>query len=250
MVETTIFTATQIAEAQLEISKLGFSSERTQKIIKSSSDIAAVFGASVQDVGKTIASTLNQFGLDAEESGDVADLMAVAFRDSALDISKYREAMKNVGPTAKATGLSLKRTTAILAVLANNAVDGSLGGTKLRSALSDLAKKSPDAAAALKKLENGSLSYSEMLELLNKRAALVGQIIQDQGPAIEEMEAKLDSAAGTTKKLADALQDSLFFNVERTKAATESLGISVGNALAPMMSQLADAMESFAEVSS
>lgn len=244
---TTIFTATQIAEAQLEISKLGFSSERTQKIIKSSSDIAAVFGASVQDVGKTIASTLNQFGLDAEESGDVADLMAVAFRDSALDISKYREAMKNVGPTAKATGLSLKRTTAILAVLANNAVDGSLGGTKLRSALSDLAKKSPDAAAALKKLENGSLSYSEMLELLNKRAALVGQIIQDQGPAIEEMESKLDSATGTTKELADALKDSLFFNVERTKAATESLGISVGNALAPMMSELANAMESFAE---
>ena len=244
---TSIFTSTQVAEAQLEISKLGFAADRTKAIIASATDIAAIFGGSIEDVGKTIASTLNQFGLEAEESGNVADIMAVAFRDSALDISKFREAMKNVGPTAKATGLDLKKTTALLAVLANNAVDGSLGGTKLRSTLSDLAKQFPDAAAGLKKLENGTLSYAELVELLNKRAALVGAIFQDQGEAIEEMEQKLDSAAGTTSKLADAIEGELFYNVERLKAATESLGISIGNALAPMMSDLADSMEDFAK---
>lgn len=244
---TSIFTATQVAEAQLEISKLGFQADRTKAIIKSATDIAAIFGGSIEDVGKTIASTLNQFGLEAEESGDVADIMAVAFRDSALDISKFREAMKNVGPTAKATGLDLKKTTALLAVLANNAVDGSLGGTKLRSTLSDLAKQFPDAASGLKKLENGTLSYAELVELLNKRAALVGAIFQDQGDAIEEMEQKLDSATGTTTELAKAIEGELFANVERLKAATESLGISIGNALAPMVADLADAMEEFAQ---
>ena len=244
---TSIFTATQVAEAQLEISKLGFEADRTKAIINSATDIAAIFGGSIEDVGKTIASTLNQFGLDADQSGDVADIMAVAFRDSALDISKFREAMKNVGPTAKATGLDLKKTTALLAVLANNAVDGSLGGTKLRSTLSDLAKEFPDAASGLKRLENGTLSYAELVELLNKRAALVGAIFQDQGDAIEDMERKLDSASGTTSRLAEALEDELFYNVERVKAATESLGISIGNALAPLLSDLADSMESFAK---
>lgn len=244
---TSIFTATQVAEAQLEISKLGFEADRTQKIIGSATDIAAIFGGSIEDVGKTIASTLNQFGLEAEESGNVADIMAVAFRDSALDISKFREAMKNVGPTAKATGLDLKKTTALLAVLANNAVDGSLGGTKLRSTLSDLAKQFPDAAQGLKSLENGTLSYAELVELLNKRAALVGAIFQDQGDAIEEMEQKLDSASGTTSDLAKAIEGELFYNVERLKAAVESLGISIGNALAPMMANLADSVEEFAK---
>ena len=244
---TTIFTATNVSEAQLEIAKLGFSADRTASIIESSADVAAVFGGSIQDVGKTIAATLNQFGLEAEQSGNVADIMALAFRDSALDISKYREAMKNVGPTAKATGLSLEKTTAVLAVLANNAVDGSLGGTKLRSALSDLAKDSPDVAAALKKLENGTLSYSELLDLLNKRAALVGAILQDQGDEVEIMEKKLLSAAGTTSKLAEALEGELFYNVERLRAATESLGISIGTALEPMIAALADAIEGFAK---
>ena len=244
---TTIFTATNVSEAQLEIAKLGFSADRTAEIIKSSADVAAVFGGSIQDVGKTIAATLNQFGLEAEESGNVADIMALAFRDSALDISKYREAMKNVGPTAKATGLSLEKTTAVLAVLANNAVDGSLGGTKLRSALSDLAKDSPDVARALDKLNNGTLSYAELLELLNKRAALVGAILQDQGDEVDAMEAKLKRAAGTTSELAEALEGELFYNVERLRAATESLGISIGNALAPLIADLADSMESFAK---
>lgn len=244
---TTIFTATNVSEAQLEIAKLGFSADRTASIIKSSADVAAVFGGSIQDVGKTIAATLNQFGLEAEESGNVADVMALAFRDSALDISKFREAMKNVGPTAKANNLSLEKTTAVLAVLANNAVDGSLGGTKLRSALSDLAKDSPDVAKALKRLQNGTLSYSELLDLLNKRAALVGAILQDQGDEVEIMEKKLKSAAGTTSELAEALEGELFYNVERLRAATESLGISIGNALAPLIEDLADAIEGFAK---
>lgn len=244
---TTIFTATSVSEAQLEIAKLGFSAERTAKIVESSADIAAVFGGTIDDVGKTMAATLNQFGLEATESARVADVMALAFRDSALDISKYREAMKNVGPTAKATGLSLEKTTAVLAVLANNAVDGSLGGTKLRSALSDLAKDSPDVASALKKLENGTLSYSELLDLLNKRAALVGAILQDQGDEVEIMEKKLKAAAGTTSELAEALEGELFYNVERLRAATESLGISIGDALAPIIADLSDALEGFAK---
>lgn len=245
--QTTIFTATSVSEAQLEIAKLGFSADRTASIIESSADIAAIFGGSIEDVGKTIAATLNQFGLEAEQSGDVADLMALAFRDSALDISKFREAMKNVGPTAKANNLSLEKTTAVLAVLANNAVDGSLGGTKLRSALSDLAKDSPDVAKALEKLEGGTLSYAELLDLLNKRAALVGAILQDQGDEVEAMEQKMKGAAGTTKELAAALEGELFFNVERLRAATESLGISIGTALEPMIADLADALESFAK---
>lgn len=244
---TTIFTATSVAQAQLEISKLGFNAERTKDVIKSSADIAAVFGSTITDVGKTIAATVNQFGLEAKDSGDVADIMAVAFRDSALDVSKFAQSMKNVGPTAKATGLDLKKTTALLAVLANNAVDGSLGGTKLRSTLSDLAKQFPDAAAGLKKLENGTLSYAELVELLNKRAALVGAIFQDQGDAIEEMEKKLDKAKGTTGELAGELEGELFYNVERLSAAMESLGISIGNAMGDMVADLANSLEGLAK---
>lgn len=244
---TSIFTATQVAEAQLEISKLGFEADQTKSVIKSATDIASIFGGSIEDTGKTIASTLRQFGLEADESGNVADIMAVAFRDSALDVSKFREAMKNVGPTAKATGLDLKKTTALLAVLANNAVDGSLGGTKLRSTLSDLAKQFPDAEAGLKKLENGTLSYAELVELLNKRAALVGAIFQDQGDAIEEMEKKLESAGGTTSALAKAIEGELFYNVERLNAAVKDVGISIGDALAPLIAELANSLEQFAE---
>lgn len=250
---TSVFMATDIAKAQLEIAKLGVQGEALERVLVKAKDVATIFGTEVDKTGGTILSTMRQFGLavdDTEEGvagvANTADIMAAAFKNSALDLNSFREAMKNVGPTAKAAGLDMVQTTARLAVLANAAVKGSLGGTKLRSALSDLAKDFPDAAEALKRLEAGTLSYSEILELLNKRAALVGQVLSDNSDEIRDFEAILYNATGTVDAMADGLQDRLFFQVERVKNAFQSLGISIGEGLTPIVNELADFVEKLA----
>lgn len=250
---TSVFMATDIAKAQLEIAKLGVQGEALEKVLVKAKDVATIFGTEVDVTGATILSTMRQFGLavdDTEEGVEgvsrTADIMAAAFKNSALDLTKFREAMKNVGPTAKAAGLDMVQTTARLAVLANAAVSGSLSGTKLRSALSDLAKEFPDAAEALRRLEAGTLSYSELLELLNKRAALVGQVLSDNSDEVRDFEAILYNATGTVEAMADGLQDRLFFQVERVKNAFQSLGISIGEGVTPIVNELADFVEKLA----
>lgn len=244
---TSVFMATDISKAQLEIAKLGLKGEALEQVLTKSKDVATIFGTEIDATGKTLLATLRQFGLAADSTAEgtenislAADVMASAFKNSALDLSKFSEAMKNVGPTARATGLDMVQTTALLAVLANNAVQGSLGGTKLRSTLSDLAAEFPDVANALERLENGTLSYAELVELLNKRAALVGAIFQDQGDEIRDFEAILRNATGTVDVLADGLEKRLFFQVERLKNSFQSMGITIGNGITPIVTELAD----------
>ena len=248
----TIFLAREASEAQLELAKLGFRADEINAVLGRSTKLATVFGTELDKTGRTIASTLRQFGLGLRGAEglanvtEVADVMAVAFRESALDLDKFRESMKNVGPTARATGRDLYETTALLAVLANNAVDGSLGGTKLRSMLSDLAKQFPDVADGLEKLNDQSLTYADLVELLNKRAALVGAIFQDNGVQIKAFENALRNAGGAVDEMNEGLEDKLFFQVEKLKNAFTAIGQELGDALAPTVESLASSFESFA----
>jgi hypothetical protein len=249
---SSVFLATEASAAQLELAKLGFQAGEVNKVLDRSVKLATVFGSDLDATGRTVASTLRQFGLTLrgddglENVAQVTDVMAAAFKNSALDLTKFRESMKNVGPTARATGLDLVETTSLLAVLANNAVDGSLGGTKLRSTLSDLAKQFPDVAEALKDLENGTLTYSELVELLNKRAALVGAIFQNSGREIRDFERILRNATGTLDEMTEGIEDNLFFQVERLSNAFRAVGIELGDALTPVVVTLADAFEGLA----
>lgn len=249
----TIFLAREASEAQLELAKLGFRADEINAVLGRSTKLATVFGTELDKTGRTIASTLRQFGLGLRGAEglanvtEVADVMAVAFRESALDLDKFRESMKNVGPTARATGRDIYETTALLAVLANNAVDGSLGGTKLRSMLSDLAKQFPDVADGLEKLNDQSLTYADLVELLNKRAALVGAIFQDNGVQIKAFENALRNAGGAVDEMNEGLEDKLFFQVEKLKNAFTAIGQELGDALAPTVESLAGSFESFAK---
>lgn len=249
----TVFLAREASQAQLELAKLGFRADEINAVLDRSTQLATVFGTDLDKTGKTIASTLRQFGLGLrgaeglENVGRVTDVMSEAFRSSALDLDKLREGLKNVGPTARSTGLSFEKTVALLAVLSNNAVDGSLGGTKLRSTLSDLAKQFPDVAEGLDSLGDQTLTYSDLLDILNKRAALVGAIFNKNQVEIEGFERALLEAAGATDELSKGIENQFFFQLDKLKNAFQAVGTEIGYALAPTVESLADSFSSFAE---
>lgn len=249
----TVFLAREASQAQLELAKLGFRADEINAVLDRSTQLATVFGTDLDKTGKTIASTLRQFGLGLrgaeglENVGRVTDVMSEAFRSSALDLDKLREGLKNVGPTARSTGLSFEKTVALLAVLSNNAVDGSLGGTKLRSTLSDLAKQFPDVAEGLDSLGDQTLTYSDLLDILNKRAALVGAIFNKNQVEIEGFERALLEAAGATDELSKGIENKFFFQLDKLKNAFQAVGTEIGFALAPTVESLADSFSTFAE---
>jgi len=138
---TTAFTASEVLELSTELAKLGFDSKQIKAASKGILDLAAATGSDLAEAATVAAGTLRGFGMDASETGRVADVMANSFSSSGLDINKFAESMKLVAPISNTLGESLEVTTGALSVLADNQIAGSMAGTQLRKIMSDLAMK-------------------------------------------------------------------------------------------------------------
>ena len=132
---TTVFTASQVAQLQVEFAKLGFSSQEIRGVTKDTLALASATGADLSTSAAVAGQTLRAFGLDVSETSRVTDTMAKSFSSSALDMDKFSNSMQYVAPIAKQVGFTIEGTTAMLGTLANAGISGSMAGTSLRKIL-------------------------------------------------------------------------------------------------------------------
>ena len=137
----TAFSATQVSGLQTEFAKLGFNEQEILNATEATLSLAAATGSDLGEAAAIAGSTLGGFGLGAEETQRVVDVMAKSFSISALDIEKFRESMKNVAPSAKTVGQTLEETTAQLATLSKAGISGSKAGSNLSTGFINLAAK-------------------------------------------------------------------------------------------------------------
>jgi hypothetical protein len=87
----TAFSATQVSGLQTEFAKLGFNEQEILNATEATLSLAAATGSDLGEAAAIAGATLGGFGLDAEETQRVVDVMAKSFSTSALDIEKFRE---------------------------------------------------------------------------------------------------------------------------------------------------------------
>lgn len=238
--ESTIFTRIEIIEAQKELAKLGTSGADIGKIIPSISSLAGALDEDLAGSAAGVKEALNIFSLEAGEAQRVTDLYAQAVQSSALTIPQLREGLKNIGPILSQQNVSLEDSVSLLALLANSAIKGSTAGTKLRSTFNKLAKTYSDGNVALSKFTEGNLEYSEILSILNSRAAVVGSILQDQSGSLKDLQVLFQGASGAANRLSSEFEGELFFTVEQLKNSFQNLGITIGQTLVPAVDVLRD----------
>ena len=241
---TTSFSASQVSELQLELSKLGF----TQKELTGGDGIPGMTNAVLnlskafdQDLGETatvVGATLRQFGLDSADTGRVTDVMAASFAGSALDLEKFKESMKNVAPVANEFGFSLEETSSLIAVLANNGIAGSDAGTKLKMAFSELAKSGVPVKDTFTKIIQGGTGFTESLELLGTRAAILGPVFGKNLEDLSSLNAAFMEAEGTAQSMSDAMGNTTAGKLAEMQSAIEAAQIELGTALAPAILQV------------
>ena len=150
--ETTVFSARQAAEGMSFLAQAGF---KTQQIIKALPATLNLASAGGLDLGKSadIASNvLSGFGLEAVQTGRVADVMAKAITSSNVNVSELGESMKFFAPTAKALGIGLEESTATIGLMGNSGLKGSIATQSLGSALTRLAAGGGAVTKTLKSL--------------------------------------------------------------------------------------------------
>ena len=238
---TTAFTASQVVQLQTEFSKLGFSTSEILDATEATLSLAAASGTDLADAATVAGNTIRSFGLDASETGMVADVMAKSFTTSALDMDKFRESMKLVAPISKVTNTSLQETSAALAVLADRGVSGSMAGTQLRRVMSDLATKTglsfqDSLELTAKKLEAATttaekLSIAKTLVGDRAKGSLIA--LAENRDALNELAVAYDNAGGTAKNMGEENLNNLSGDIIRLSSAWEGflLGIEDGEGL-------------------
>ena len=237
--KSTQFTAAQVADAQTELAKMGFTTTGILNATSGALDLAVSSGVEMSEAAEIMAATMNGFGMSTAEASRITDVMAKSFVTSALDADKFRESMKLVAPTAKTTKVSLEQTTAALAVLANQGIAGSMAGTSLRRTLMELsAKTGKDFRTSLDiyadRLQNAA-STSEKLgiatEAVGVRSAGVLIALTEQRDKLDELTMSYEAAGGAAGDMVDVMEDNLSGDKKKMKSALEGMAIAVSNAL-------------------
>jgi len=158
----------EIAAVSVELGKAGFSAEKTKQALAGVVQSSEATGEGLARTGEVIGTTLNQFGLSADNSIKIADLLTQASNASAAGTNDLGEALSYVGAQAKASNQSIEDTVTTIALLANGGIKGSAAGTGLAEALRRLKLASAGATTELTDLRSrGSKNAIAAFERLN-----------------------------------------------------------------------------------
>ena len=237
---STKFTASEVANLQIEFSKLGFTSDEILDVTEGTLNLSTAFGLDLATSASVAGSTLRAFGLDASETTRLTDVMATSFGSTALDMDKFANSMSFVAPVAKVAGFSLEETTAILGTLANAGISGSMAGTSLRQVFLELSNENSKLAKrlggtvsnaeeleqALTKLKDEGIGTAEMKQLVGQRAVSAFSILLDGAGTVSDLTTAFNDANGAGKLMADEMLDTLESKFKIMQSASEDLAIA------------------------
>ena len=267
--------AGEVAQGMEELAALGFSAKEIMKAMPSVISASEASGADMAETATIMASSLNAFGLEAKDSGHVADLLAMAANKSAADISYMGDALKYAGPPAKALNVSLEDTSAAIGIMSDAGLEGSQAGTALRASFIRLAKPTKQSQKAMdamgisltnskgefvgmpgliKQFQDGMKGMTKEQKLANV-AQIVGTesasgflTLIDAGPdKIGKFSKSLKDSNGASKTAADRMKDNLKGSLEQLGGAFESLAIIIAKIMAPSLRSLADYVTALVE---
>lgn len=254
---TTMFSATQAADAQGFLAMAGFSAKAILDAMPGMLSLAKAGDtdlAQTADIGSNI---LTGFNLPADQMTRVGDVLTGAFTRSNTSLYMLGETMKYVAPVAAGVGADIETVAAMAGKLGDAGIQGSMGGTALRSILGRLAAPPKAAADALKELgirtkdAKGNLrELPAILEELHKKTAKMGnaqragvfkdiageeafsglQVLVGQagkGDLQKFVKTLKEQTTGEADKTAGTMADNLVGDLDELSSAWEDVGIQV-----------------------
>ena len=225
---STAWTATQVAQLETEYAKLGFTTPQIEAAAEATLNLATAAGTELARAAEVAGGIIRAYGKDASETANVTDIMAHAFSSSALDMEKFANAMTYVGPVAAGANINLKESTALLSVLANNMIDGSMAGTSLKMIINELSQSGKPLAERLKELADKGLTLAEAEGEVGKRAQTALLVLAKNADLLPGLTAEYDKVAGSAKRMADIMLDTVEGELKLFKSALDEVKITLG----------------------
>jgi len=259
------------ATAMLNFARAGLSAEEAANTIAPAMNLAAGEGGDLDTVSAGLIATINGFHGSFDDAARYADVFANACNNSALDVNSLSEAMSIAAPIFATAGYSVEDAALYMGVMANNGIDANKAATSLKTGMARLVKPAKDGATWMERLginivnADGSmkdsvtvqkelneafagLSESEQIAAAsaifgkNQMApwlALINTAPEDVNALSEALQTE-----GTTAEMANAMMGGFGGSLEKLKSSIDVAAVSFGEALAPVISKVAEAIQS------
>ena len=220
---TTSRTASQVAELQTEYAKLGFTTNEILAASAATIQLSEATGENLAQAAESAGAAIRAFGLDANKTLMVVDIMAASFTSSALNLERWTESMGYVAPIARAAGRSIQLTAAALSIMADAGIHGSRAGTALKRIFEETAESGKPFAESLRDLAEKGITLANAEDEVGRRAMAALLILTNNIDKLEELKIAYDNAAGSAQTMADIQMDNLEGSMLRMSSAIEGL---------------------------
>jgi hypothetical protein len=149
MGETTVFSATESAQALEYMAMAGWKTDDMLEGLAGIMNLAAASGEDLAATSDIVTDALTAFGLTAADSTHFADVLAVASSNANTNVGMMGETFKYVAPVAGAMGYTVEDVAVAIGLMANSSIKASSAGTALRTLMTNMAKPTSDMADAM-----------------------------------------------------------------------------------------------------
>ncbi|ASN70099.1 putative tail tapemeasure protein [uncultured Caudovirales phage] len=270
----TKFTASESAEAMNYMALAGWDTKDMLKGVGGVMDLAAASGEDLASVADIVTDNLTAFGMKAKDSTHFADVLAQTSSKANTDVRGLGEAFKYAAPVAGALGYTVEDTSVAIGLMSNAGIKGEKAGTALRTMFTNLSKPTKAMKDEMDKLgisitdSNGEML--PMRDVLDQLRGKMGGLSKDQQAAAastifgkeamsgalavinasdedyKKLTKSIDGSKGASKRMAKEMEGGIGGAMRKMKSAIESLAISLGDALAPMLYKAAKWITSLA----
>lgn len=252
---TTIFSATEAAEALKYMSLAGWDANQSSSALGGVLNLAAASGMGLGQASDMVTDYLSAFGMEAKQSAYFADMLSYAQSNSNTTAAQLGEAYLNSAANLHAAGQDVETVTSLLEAMANQGTKGSRAGTQLAAISRDITNAMEDGkimigdtAIQVADAEGNFRDYTEVLADVGaavdgmgsaqRAAALattftadstkgINQILNEGMDNIAGYEEALRNAGGAAEEAANIMNDNLNGDLANMNSAFEEMKLQV-----------------------
>lgn len=275
MGKATQFSATEAADALQYLALAGYTTEKSIDTLPTVLNLAAAGGIDLASASDMVTDAMSALGDTAGTAEEFVDKMAKTSQKSNTSVAQLGEAILTVGGTAKNLAGGTTELNTALGILADNGIKGAEGGTALRNIILSLSAPTAQAAKAMESLglkvfdakgemrplndifkdldaQLSKMSQGEQTQVLNTIFNKVdlksaNALLANSGDRFKELSADIDAAQGSAQQMADTMTDNLNGSITKLQSALSEAGITIGNALIPVINKLVGFVQSLTD---
>lgn len=264
------FGMSDAATATLNFARAGLTAEQAAAALAPAMNLAAGEGGNLDMVSGGLVATINGFGGSFNDASKYADVFANACNNSALDIDSLSSSMSVAAPIFAAAGYSVNDAALYMGVMANAGIDADTAANALKTGMARLVDPAKEGQEWMDKLgisitnSDGSMKDSVQVqkelhdafaglsesEQIAAASAIFGKnqmsnwlaLINTAPGDVSALSGAL-AEEGTTAEMAEAMMGGFGGSIEKLKSAIDVAATSLGEALAPTISKVADAIQ-------